>query len=51
MEVARERYFTDTRFFLVVLVDFVYGWEKGLKGKGGGSRLVPVRPEEVTPTP
>lgn len=34
-------------FFLKsVLVGFVYDGVKGLKG-----RLVPVRPEEVTPTP
>lgn len=36
-----------------VLDNLFHGGEKSLKGKGRkvGSMLVPVRPEEVTPTP
>lgn len=48
----RRRDILLTRIFFV-LVDFVNGGEESLKGRRGevGSRLVPVRPEEVTPTP
>lgn len=51
MEVAGERYLTVMQGVFFVLVAVVHGEEKRMEGQGEVGILVPVKPEEVTPTP